>query len=73
MEQKKTENVIKDTQTVINTSGEVLNVEQHLSIPVGDEPPYYKVYLQDIANVYGLNPAERAVWEILCSSTSPSR
>lgn len=68
MEQKKIENVIKDTQTVINTSGEVLNVEQHLSIPVGDEPPYYKVYLQDIANVYGLNPAERAVWEILCSN-----
>lgn len=68
MEQKKTENVIKDTQTIINTSGEVLNVEQHLSIPVGDEPPYYKVYLQDIANVYGLNPAERAVWEILCSN-----
>ena len=68
MEQKKTENVIKDTQTVINTSGEDLNVEQHLSIPVGDEPPYYKVYLQDIANVYGLNPAERAVWEILCSN-----
>ena len=68
MEQKKTENVIKDTQTVINTSGEVLNVEQHLSIPVGDEPPYYKVYLQDIANVYGLNPAERDVWEILCSN-----
>ena len=68
MEQKKTENVIKDTQTVINTAGEVLNVEQHLSIPVGDEPPYYKVYLQDIANVYGLNPAERAVWEILCSN-----
>lgn len=68
MEKKKAENVIKDTQTVINTSGEILNVEQHLSIPVGDEPPYYKVYLQDIANVYGLNPAERAVWEILCSN-----
>lgn len=69
-EKKKTENVIKDTQTVINTSGEILNVEQHLSIPVGDEPPYYKVYLQDLSNVLGLAPAEHMVWEVLCSNMS---
>ena len=69
-EKKKTENVIKDTQTVINTSGEILNVEQHLSIPVGDEPPYYKVYLQDLSNVLGLAPAEHLVWEVLCSNMS---
>lgn len=69
-EKKKTENVIKDTQTVINTSGEILNVDQHLSIPVGDEPPYYKVYLQDLSNVLGLAPAEHMVWEVLCSNMS---
>ena len=69
-EKKKTENVIKDTQTVINTSGESVNVDQHLSIPVGDEPPYYKVYLQDLSNVLGLAPAEHMVWEVLCSNMS---
>lgn len=69
-EKKKIENVVKDTKEVITRDGELLNVEQHMSIPVGDEPPYYKVYLQDLSNVLGLAPAEHAVWEVLCSNMS---
>ena len=62
------ETVVKDTQTVVTKEGELLDVEQHLSFPVGEEPPYYKVYLQDLSNVLGLAPAEHAVWEVLCSN-----
>lgn len=69
-EKKKPENVVKDTKVVITRDGELLNVEQHLSIPVGEEPPYYKVYLQDLSNVLGLAPAEHMVWEVLCSNMS---
>lgn len=64
------ETVVKDTQTVVTKEGELLDVEQHLSFPVGEEPPYYKVYLQDLSNVLGLAPAEHAVWEVLCSNMS---
>jgi hypothetical protein len=67
MGKKKLENVVKDTQVVITTSGEIKDVKQHLSIPTGDEPPYYKLYLEDIGKVVGLAPAERIVWDCLCS------
>ena len=39
-------------------------------IPVGNEPNYYKVYLQDLANLQGLNPTERQVLEVLSSNMS---
>lgn len=69
-EKKKLENVVKDTKIVITRDGELMDVEQHQSIAVGEEPPYYKVYLQDLSNVFGLAPAERAVWEVLCANMS---
>ena len=70
MEGNKKENVMKDTKTVVTRDGELLDVQQHISVPVGEEPPYYKVYLQDLSNVFGLAPAERAVWEVLCANMS---
>ena len=67
MAQKK-DKVIRDTKTIVNTSGELLNVEQHLSIAVGEEPAYYKVYMQDISAVLGLEPAEQVVFRACCAN-----
>ena len=70
MEQKTFENVTKETHVVMTRDAEILDVQQHLTIPVGEEPPYYKVYMQDLGNVFGLAPAERSVWEVLCANMS---
>lgn len=64
------ENVIKNNTAVVTPDGEILEHIQDLTIPVGEEPPYYKVYLQDLSNVMGLNPTERSVFEALCANMS---
>lgn len=66
--EKNKDRITKETRTIINTSAEVLNVEQHLSIPVGEEPAYYKVYMQDISAVLGLEPAEQVVFRACCAN-----
>lgn len=64
------EKVIKNNTAVVTPDGEILEHIQDLTIPVGEEPPYYKVYLQDLSNVMGLNPTEKAVFEALCANMS---
>lgn len=64
-EKKKSENVIKDSKSVITNDGELLSVEEKITIPVGEEPPYIKYYRQDISKVVGLSPAEQSVWSAL--------
>ena len=44
------------------------SIEEERRIQVGKEPSYYKVYLKDIALVFGLTPAEQKVFEVLCAN-----
>jgi hypothetical protein len=57
-------------QTIIYETGEIIQQKTTQIIPVGNEPNYYKVYLQDLANLQGLNPTERQVLEVLSSNMS---
>ena len=38
-------------QTIIYETGEIIQQKTTQIIPVGNEPNYYKVYLQDLANL----------------------
>ena len=52
----------------ISEDGEVVLSESTREHSVGKEPSYYKVYLKDIALVFGLTPAEQKVFEVLCAN-----
>ncbi|MFV0212851.1 replication/maintenance protein RepL [Empedobacter falsenii] len=68
---KKKDNITQNqTQTIDYESGELLEQTTTQVIPVGTEPNYYKVYLQDLANLQGLNPTEKEVLEVLSSNMS---
>lgn len=49
-------------------TGEVLQQDRKESLAVGKEPNYYKVYINDLANLQGLNPTEKMVFEILSAN-----
>ena len=55
--------IIMDSET-----GEVIEQERKESLAVGKEPNYYKVYINDLANLQGLNPTEKMVLEILSAN-----
>lgn len=68
---KKKENITQQQEQYINVNtGEIVKQNITQSIPVGNEPNYYKVYLQDLANLQGLNPTEKQVLEVLSSNMS---
>ena len=68
---KKKENITQQQEQYINiNTGEIVKQNITQSIPVGNEPNYYKVYLQDLANLQGLNPTEKQVLEVLSSNMS---
>ena len=48
--------IIMDSET-----GEVIEQVRKESLVVGKEPNYYKVYINDLANLQGLNPTEKMV------------
>lgn len=54
---------IIDSQT-----GEIIEQERVESMAVGKEPNYYKVYINDLANLQGLNPTEKVVLETLSAN-----
>lgn len=55
--------IIMDSET-----GEVIEQVRKESLAVGKEPNYYKVYINDLANLQGLNPTEKMVLEILSAN-----
>lgn len=57
--------IIIDSET-----GEIINQARKKVLSVGKEPSYYKVYINDLANLQGLNPTEKKVLEILSANMS---
>jgi hypothetical protein len=57
--------IIIDSET-----GEIINQARKEVLSVGKEPSYYKVYINDLANLQGLNPTEKKVLEILSANMS---
>ena len=49
-------------------TGEVIQQDRKESLAVGKEPNYYKVYINDLANLQGLNPTEKMVFEMLSAN-----
>ncbi len=67
----KKEKITQNKENFIDyNTGDIVKQNITQSIPVGAEPNYYKVYLQDLANLQGLNPTERQVLEVLSSNMS---
>ena len=67
------ENVVKNSEMVINEDGEVLFHEMRTNVPVGNEPPYFKVYIDlidDLSNLVKLNQSEKAVFLSLAKNMS---
>lgn len=65
------ENVIKEKQEVIDVNtGELVEMNETLNVSIGEEPPFYKVYLADIGKIHGLSPYETKLWQILCANMS---
>lgn len=58
----------QNTIIIDNDTGQVLEQERKESLAVGKEPNYYKVYINDLANLQGLNPTEKMVLEILSAN-----
>lgn len=56
------------TNTIDLDTGEIIEQNKRQSIAVGKEPNYYKVYIQDLANLQGLNPTETQVFQILSAN-----
>lgn len=56
------------TNTIDLDTGEIIEQNKRESIAVGKEPNYYKVYIQDLANLQGLNPTETQVFQILSAN-----
>ena len=66
----KKDNITQEKSKLLFMKLEKLYSKTTQIIPVGNEPNYYKVYLQDLANLQGLNPTERQVLEVLSSNMS---
>lgn len=49
-------------------TGEIIQQDRKESLAVGKEPNYYKVYINDLANLQGLNTTEKMVLEILSAN-----
>lgn len=49
-------------------TGEYIEQVRRETLPVGKEPNYYKVYIQDLANLQGLNPTETEVLQVLSAN-----
>ena len=65
----KKELVIENNNNVIDsTTGEILSIEKIKTVIVGKEPSFYKVYVEDLGNLIGLNNAQKAVFECLASN-----
>jgi len=67
------ENVTKNSEIVINEDGEVLFHEMRTNVPVGNEPPYFKIYtdlIDDLSNLVKLNQSEKAVFLSLAKNMS---
>lgn len=59
----------QQVDTIIDSeTGEILQQDRKESLAVGKEPNYYKVYINDLANLQGLNPTEKMVLEILSAN-----
>ena len=50
---------VREVNEVINESGEILVNQRTEVSQFESEPPYVKIYLQDIARLNGLNPSEQ--------------
>lgn len=64
------ENRVNQQNTIVMDAdtGEIIEQDRKESLAVGKEPNYYKVYINDLANLQGLNPTEKMVLEILSAN-----
>jgi len=59
----------REIENIVDLStGEIIEQNKRESIAVGKEPNYYKIYIQDLANLQGLNPTETQVFQILSAN-----
>lgn len=58
----------QNTVMINSETGEVIEQTKKESLPVGKEPNYYKVYINDLANLQGLNTTEKMVLELLSAN-----
>lgn len=62
-------NINQQTERIIDSeTGEIIQQERKEFLAVGKEPNYYKVYINDLANLQGLNTTEKMVLEILSAN-----
>lgn len=67
----KEDKIVQERSQVIDKeTAEIITQSITQTIPIGQEPNYYKVYMQDLANLHELTPTERQVIEILSSNMS---
>lgn len=67
----KSNKITQQNEIIIDSeTGEIINQERKEVLSVGKEPNYYKVYINDLANLQGLNPTEKKVLEILSANMS---
>jgi len=63
---QKNDKIYQKTEIITDKkTGEIISQNRKESLPVGKEPNYYKVYIDDLANLQGLNPTEKRVLEVL--------
>lgn len=67
MKREKVKHQLTET-TVDKSTGEIIDLNKTKTIAVGKEPHYYKVYIEDLAKLHGLNPTENQVIQILASN-----
>lgn len=70
---RKTENIIKSTDTVVSNEGELKSYSETNKCLVTNEPSFYKVYtdaILDIGNLFELSPTETKVFTSLAKNMS---
>lgn len=58
------------TQTLDKETGELVTLEVKNTCVAKSEPAYYKVYIQDINRIYGLNMSEQKIIQSLAANMS---
>lgn len=68
MKKKDKKDPVTKEHTLYMVGGELASEHISETMPVGKEPAYFKVYLEDLGNIMGLSPAENTVFYALCKS-----
>lgn len=69
MKKEKAKKVLIENN-IESITGEIMTQDITKTIAVGKEPDFYKVYIEDLAKLQGLNPTENQVIQILAKNMS---